>query len=53
MMERETDKKLKCFLTDNGNKYTIKEFEAYCTARGILHEKMGPRTPQHNGVAKD
>ncbi|CAA0819883.1 Unknown protein [Striga hermonthica] len=52
MVERETEKKLKCLRSDNGGEYTSKEFDAYCRTYGIRHEKSVPRTPQHNGVAE-
>jgi transposase InsO family protein len=46
MVERETDKKLKCLRSD---KYL---FKAYCAKYGIRHKKTIPGTPQHNGVAE-
>jgi Integrase core domain len=52
MVERETDKKLKCLRSDNGGEYTSKEFKAYCAKYRIRHEKTVPGTPQHNGVAE-
>ena len=52
MVERETGKLLKCLRTNNGEEYTSKEFEAYCTGHGIWHERTIPRTLQHNGVAE-
>ncbi|CAL5350460.1 unnamed protein product [Camellia sinensis] len=52
MVERETEKKLKCLRTDNGGEYTSKEFKAYCATHGIRHEKTVPGTPQHNGIAE-
>ena len=52
MVERETERKLKCLRTDNGGEYTSKEFKYYWSLHGIRHEKTVPGTPQHNGVAE-
>lgn len=52
MVERETERKLKCLRSDNGGEYTSAEFKNYCSQHGIRHEKTVPRTPQHNGVAE-
>jgi transposase InsO family protein len=52
MVERETDKKLKCLRSDNGGEYTSKEFKTYCAKYEIRHEKTVPGTPQYNGVAE-
>lgn len=52
MVERETERKLKCLRTDNGGEYTSNEFENFCSQHGIRHEKTEPGTPQHNGVAE-
>lgn len=52
MVERQTDKKLKCLRSDNGGEYYSCEFSKYYTDYGIRHEKTIPRTPQHSGVAE-
>ena len=52
LVERETDRKLKCLRSDNGGEYTSHEFENYCARHGIRHVKTVPGTPQHNGVAE-
>jgi transposase InsO family protein len=52
MVERETNKKLKCLRSDNGGEYTSKEFKAYCAKYRIRLEKTVLGTPQHNGVAE-
>ena len=52
MVEREKGKYLKCLCTDNGSEYTFNEFENYCSAYGIRHEKTVPGIQQHNGVAE-
>lgn len=50
MVERETERKLKCLRSDNGGDYTLHEFENYCSQHGIQHMKIVPGTPQHNDV---
>lgn len=45
LVERETERKLKCLRTDNGGEYTSAEFQNYCSQHGIRHEKAVPRTP--------
>ena len=52
MVENETGKKLKCLRFDNGGEYCSHEFEDYCSTNGIRRQKIIPRTPQENGVAK-
>ena len=47
-----TSKKLKCLKSNNGGEYCSKEFEDYCSTNGIHRQKIVPRTPQENGVAK-
>jgi transposase InsO family protein len=42
MIERETDKKLKCLRSDNGGEYISKEFKTCCAKYGIRHEKTVP-----------
>ena len=46
LIERETGQKLKRLRTDNGDEYTSREFEEYCSNHGIRHEKTVPGT--HN-----
>lgn len=52
MVEKETEKKLKCLRTDNGVEYTSNDFESYCSKHGIGHYKIERGTTQHNGVAE-
>lgn len=40
MIECETRKKLKCLCSDNGGKYTYREFDAYCSKHDIRHENI-------------
>ncbi|PKI66050.1 hypothetical protein CRG98_013545 [Punica granatum] len=50
-MERETDIKLKCVRTDNGDEY-MGPFKNYCRTHGIKLEKTVLKTPQQNGLAE-
>ena len=52
MVEIETGKKLKYFKSCNGGEYISRDFETYCTKKGIKHEKIVSTIPQHNEVAK-
>ena len=52
MVERETERKLKCLRSDNGGEYTSDEFKLYCSYHRIRHVKIVHGTPQHNGIAK-
>jgi transposase InsO family protein len=38
--------------TDNGTEYVNKEFGAFLSAHGILHQTSCPDTPPQNGVAE-
>ena len=38
--------------TDNGGKYTSKNFEEYLKKEGIRHECTIPKTPEQNGIAE-
>ncbi|KAM0004298.1 putative RNA-directed DNA polymerase [Helianthus debilis subsp. tardiflorus] len=51
LVERQTEKKLKCIRTDNGGEY-IGPFDAYCREKGIRHQKTPPKIPQLNGLAE-
>jgi len=50
--ERETNKLLRCIITDNVGEYCSKEFEEYCSKYCIKHVKIVPRTLQQNGTTK-
>jgi hypothetical protein len=50
-VEREIEKKLKCVQSDNGEEYRD-PFETFFKTNGIKLEKIIPKTPQQNGVAK-
>ena len=50
VVERETNKLLKCLRIDNGWEYYSNAFKDYCNRFGIKHEKTIPSTPQENGT---
>ena len=52
VVERETNKLLKCLRKNNGGEYCSNAFKEYCNRFGIKHEKAVLGTPQQNGVAK-
>ena len=52
LVENETEKRLKCLISDNGGEYCSKEFDSYCSYHGICREKIVLGTPQENGVSK-
>ena len=52
MVKTETGLKVKCLRSDNGGEYINGRFSEYCVAQGIRMEKIIPKTPQQNGVAK-
>ena len=52
MIENHTEKKIKIFLSDNGEEFTSNEFKELCRDLGINRELTTPYNPQHNGVAE-
>ena len=52
VVERETNKLLRCNITDNGGEYFSKSFEEYCSKHGIKHVKPFSCTPQQNGMVE-
>jgi len=52
LVEKESEKSIKVLRTYGGGEYTSKEFEAFRTSHGVVHEVTAPYTPQHNGLAK-
>ena len=50
--EKSLGQKVKILRTDNGGKYTSKEFENFLTREDIRHEKTISKAPQQNGVAE-
>ena len=45
MIEKRTDKSIKCLRTDNGGEFTSVEFEHYCKDEGIVRHKTAVYTP--------
>jgi transposase InsO family protein len=39
LVEKSTDRSIKCLRTDNGGEFTSKEFENYCKEAGIERHK--------------
>ena len=52
VVERETNKLLKCLRTKSGGEYCSNAFKNYCNRFGIKHQKTIPDTPQKNGTAE-
>jgi len=45
LVEKESDKSIKILRTDGGGEYTSKEFDAFYTSQGVVHEVTAPYTP--------
>ena len=52
VIERETNKLLKCLRIDNGGEDCSNAFKEYCNRFGIKHEKTVLSTAQQNGVTE-
>ena len=52
MVATQFDSKVRILRTDNGAEYVNKEFAAYLSEEGILHQTICPGTPPQNGVAE-
>ena len=52
MVENISGRKIKTLRSDNGGKYTSKEFVEYFKREGMRHEFTIPKTPEQNGVAE-
>ena len=50
MVERQTEKKVKIFRTDNGLKFCSTEFDNFFKSEGIIRHRTTKGTPQQNGV---
>jgi transposase InsO family protein len=50
LVEKRTDRSIKCLRTDNGDEFTYVEFENYCKEARIEIHKTTFYTPQQNGV---
>lgn len=51
-VENLTGKTVKALCTDNGGEYTSHAFSAFCSQKGITHERTPPYTPQRNDIAE-
>lgn len=51
-VERQTNKKVKSLLSDNGGEYLSNNFKKYLADLGIKHITTVPYTPQQNGIAE-
>jgi transposase InsO family protein len=52
MIEKQTEKKVKRFRTDNGLEFCNREFDAFCNNEGIVRHRTCTGTPQQNGIAE-
>jgi transposase InsO family protein len=50
LIQNYTDKKIKMSTSNNGGKYTSKEFDTFCKEAWIKRALMVPYNPQENGV---
>lgn len=50
-VERETERKLKCIRSNNGDEYTGL-YNDYCRSHEIQHKITVPGTPQHNEIVE-
>ena len=46
MIEKRTNRTIKCLRTDNGSEFTSSEFEKYCKGEGIVKHKTNVYTPR-------
>jgi transposase InsO family protein len=51
-VENQLEKKIKRFRSDHGGEYFSNEFELFCVAHGLIHEKTPPYSPQSNVIAE-
>jgi hypothetical protein len=52
LVEKSTDRSIKCLRIDNGGEFTSMKFENYCKEFGIDRHKTTSYTPQCNGVVE-
>jgi transposase InsO family protein len=52
LVKNQFNKHVQIIRTDNGTEYVNKEFSAFLSAHGILHQTSCPDTPPQNGVAE-
>ena len=52
MVERESERKMKCLRSDGGKEYFSGQFNNYLQQKGIRREFSYRYTPEQNGVAE-
>lgn len=52
LVEKQTEKKIKAFRSDNGREFLNKQFDEFLNKNGIKRQLSVPYTPQQNGVAE-
>ncbi len=52
MIEKQIEKKVKCLRTDNGLEFYNREFDAFCSDKGIVRHRTCTRTLKQNGIAE-
>ena len=46
LVESESGKKLKCFITDRGGEFNSEEFDNFCDLNGIKRQLTAPYSPR-------
>ena len=52
MVENETNQKIKCLRSYNGEEFTSNEFNEFFEIHGIKRQFLAAKTPQQNGVVE-
>ena len=52
LIENDTEKNIKTFLSENGGEFTSNEFKELCKDSGIKRDLSTPYNPQRNGIAE-
>lgn len=52
LVEKQQNRKIKMFRTDNGLEFCSNEFESFLKNEGIVHQKTNAYTPEQNGVSE-
>jgi transposase InsO family protein len=52
LLENQSRQKLQKVRTDNGKEYVNKQLKQYFRAKGVVHQKTVPYTPEQNGAAE-
>ena len=52
LLERQSERKLKCLCTDNGTKLVNDRVDEICRRNGIRHETSMPYGPEQNGIVE-